>query len=164
MSVRWERSTLKSTYPTDHHQVRSTTAKIRTRVTTTHSSFNTAARFSPTDDARDATFRATEVASMFVALATERLHGDRAGTGPLRCGPTRRTPSGDAVGVGAPVPADRRAVSTDRRAGVRRLGPAFGVVLPRLAATIGRHVEQAERPVGRLVAAAGRGVGEEHAV
>ena len=49
----------------------------------------------------------------------------------------------DAVGVRAPVPADRRAVPTDRRADLRGLGPALGVVLPPLAAAVGRHVEQA---------------------
>src|SRR6202050_1475604 len=44
------------------------------------------------------------------------------------------------------------------------LGPAFGVVLPGLAAAVGRHVEQAEGPHDRLVAAARRGVGEERAL
>src|SRR5262245_14091815 len=53
---------------------------------------------------------------------------------------------------------------TDRRAGLRGLGPAFGVVLPRLAAAVGRHVEQAEGPVDRPVATAGGGVSEERAV
>ena len=43
-------------------------------------------------------------------------------------------------------------------------GPALGVVLPRLAAAVGRPVEQAEGPVGRFYSTARRGVGEEHAV
>src|SRR6186997_2583775 len=101
---------------------------------------------------------------MAVALAAERLHRRRAGTGPLRHGPAGRAPGGDAVGVRAPVPADRRSMPADRRAGLRAVRPALGVVLPRLAAAVGRHVEQAERPVGRLVATARGGVGEEYAV
>ncbi len=35
---------------------------------------------------------------------------------------------------------------------------------PRLAAAVGRHVEQGEGPVDRLVATTRRGVGEEHAI
>ena len=54
--------------------------------------------------------------------------------------------------------------AADRRADLRGLGPALGVVLPCLAAAVGSHVQQAEGPVGRLVAPARRGVGEEHAV
>src|SRR5438132_12360832 len=88
-----------------------------------------------------ATSSPTEPASA-VALAAEGLHGGRAGAGPLRHGAAGRAPGGDAVGVRAPVPADRRAMPTDRRAGPRGLGPALGVVLPRLAAAVGRHVEQ----------------------
>ena len=88
-----------------------------------------------------------------VAVPAEGLHGGRAGAGPLRHGAAGRAPGGDAVRVRAPVPA--RAAP---------LGPALGVVLPRLAAAVGRHVEQAEGPVDRLVATARRGVGEEHAV
>src|SRR5690242_12207003 len=53
---------------------------------------------------------------------------------------------------------------TDRRACLRSLGPALGVLLPTLTAAVGRHVEQAEGPVGRLVATARRGVREEDAV
>src|SRR3979411_3065699 len=110
-----------------------------------------------------ATSSPTEPASV-VALAAEGFHGGRAGAGPLRHWPAGRAPGGDAVGVRAPVPADRRAMPTDGRAAPRGLGPALGVVLPRLAAAVGRQVEQAEGPVDRLVAPAGRGVGEEHAV
>src|SRR5689334_1958232 len=99
-----------------------------------------------------------------VAAPTEGLHGGCAGAGPLRHGAAGRAPGGGPVGVRAPVPADRRAMPTDRRAGLRGLGPALGVVLPRLAAAVGRHVEQAEGPVDRLVATARRGVGEERAV
>src|SRR4249919_3571285 len=119
-------------------------------------------RFGPAPD----TFAgaAGEGASVVVAVPAEGLHGGCAGAGPLRHGPAGRAPGGDAVGVGAPVPADRRAMPTDRRAGLRGFGPALGVVLPRLAATVGRHVEQAGGSVDRLVAPARRGVGEEHAV
>src|SRR5207249_8152537 len=120
-------------------------------------------RLSPSTDRRRP-WGDRRTASVVVALAAEGLHGGRAGAGPLRHGPAGWAPGGDAVGVRAPVPADRRAMPTDRRAGLRGLGPALGVVLPRLTAAVGRHVEQAEGPVGRLVAAAGRGVGEEHAV
>src|SRR5437762_11882961 len=80
-----------------------------------------------------ATSSPTEAASVGRALAAEGVHGGRPGAGPLRHGPAGRAPGGDAVGVGAPVPADRRAVPTDRRAGLRGLGPALGVVLPRLS-------------------------------
>src|SRR5262245_65125847 len=109
-----------------------------------------------------ATSSPTEPASVVVALAAEGLHGGRAWADPLRHGPAGRAPGGDAVGVRAPVPADRRAMPADRRVGLRSLGPAHGVSLPRLAAAVGRHVEQAQGPVGRLVAtaigrAAGRG-------
>src|SRR6266702_6804897 len=102
--------------------------------------------------------------SVVLAVPAEGLHGGRAGAGPLRYGAAGRAPGGVPVRVRAPVPADRRAMPTDRRVGLRGLGPALGVVLPRLAAAVGRHVEQAEGPVDRLVAAARRGVGEEHAV
>src|SRR5580692_8779630 len=75
------------------------------------------------------------------------------GAGPLRHGAAVRAPSGGPVRVRAPGPA-----------GVAPLWPALGLVLPRLAAAVGRHVEQAEGPVDPLVATAGRGVGEEHPV
>src|SRR3712207_1412301 len=105
-----------------------------------------------------------EGASVVVAVPAEGLHGGRAGAGPLRHGAAGRAPGGDAVRVRAPVPADRRAMPADRGAGLRGLGPALGVVLPRLAAAVGRHVEQAQGTVDRLVATARRGVREEHAV
>jgi hypothetical protein len=97
-----------------------------------------------------------------LAVPAEGLDGGRAGAGPLLHGAAGRAPCGDAVSVRAPVAGDRRAVSTDRRAGVTGLEPTLGVVFPRLAATVGRHVEQAEGPVDRLVATTRRGVGEEH--
>src|SRR5262245_21125619 len=53
-------------------------------------------------------------ASVVVVLAAERLLRARAGAGPLRDGPAGRPPVSDAFGVRAPVPADRRAVATDR--------------------------------------------------
>src|SRR5437016_4833836 len=74
--------------------------------------------------------------SLVVAMAAQSLHRGCAGAGPLWRGPAGRAPGGDAVGVRAPVPADRRAVPTDRRAGVGRLGPVGGVVLPCLAAAV----------------------------
>ena len=94
-----------------------------------------------------------EGASVVVAVPAEGLYGGRAGAGPLRHGAAGRTPGGIPAGVRAPVPA--RAVP---------LGPALGVVLPRLAAAVGRHVQQGEGSDDRLVAAARRGVGEERAV
>jgi hypothetical protein len=88
-----------------------------------------------------------------VAVPAEGLHGGRAGAGPLRHGAAGRAPGGVPVRVRTPVPAR-----------VPPIGPARGLVLPRLAAAVGRHVEQAEGPVDRLVATARRGVGEERAV
>src|SRR5437868_14123181 len=99
-----------------------------------------------------ATSSPTEAASVVVALAAEGLHGGRAGAGPLRHGAAGRAPGGVPVGVRLPVPADRRAMPTDRRAGIRGLRPAFGVVLPPLAAAVRRHVEPAEGPCDRPVA------------
>src|SRR5690349_7360710 len=99
-----------------------------------------------------------------LALAAEGLDGGRAGAGPLRRRPAGRAPGGGARGVRAPVPADRRAMSTDRRARVRRRRPTVGILLPRLAAAVRRHVEQAERRICRLVATARRGVRQEYAL
>src|SRR5438445_9324072 len=99
----------------------------------------------------------TETASVVLALAAESVHGRCAGAGPLRHGPAGRAPSRVPVGVRAPGRGDRRAMPTNRRAGVDGRGPALGVVLPPLAAAVGRHVEQAERTVDPLGATAGRG-------
>src|SRR5256885_2404513 len=99
-----------------------------------------------------ATSSPTEPTSVVVALAAEGLHGGRAGAGPRRHRPAGRAPGGDAVGVRAPVPADRRAMPTDRRAGLWGRRPALGGVLPRLAAAVGRHGQQAQGPVDRLAA------------
>src|ERR671913_1165687 len=94
-----------------------------------------------------------EGALVMVAVPAQGLYGGRAGPGPLRHGAAGRAPIGVPVRVRAPVPAR-----------VAPLGPALWLVLPRLPPTVGRHVEQAQGCVGRLVAAAGRGVGEENAV
>src|SRR5690242_11179821 len=74
-------------------------------------------------------------------------------TSPLRHRAARRAPGGRAVRVRAPIPAWLAA-----------RGPSLRVDLPRLAASVRRHVEQGERPAGRLRAPAGRAVGEEHAL
>src|SRR5258708_39170305 len=97
--------------------------------------------------------------SMVVALAAEGLDWSRARAGPLRHGAAGRAPGGDAVGVRAPVPAGLAALGRVPLADIADHGPALGVVLPRLAAAVGRHVEQAQGPVDRLVAPARRGVG-----
>jgi hypothetical protein len=60
-----------------------------------------------------------------VAVPAEGLPGGRAGAGPLRLGAAGRAPGGVPVHVRAPEPA--RAAP---------LGPALGVVLPRLAAAV----------------------------
>src|ERR687894_2733209 len=90
---------------------------------------------------------------MLVAVPAEGLHGSCPGTGPLGHRAAGRAPGGVAVRVRAPVP--ERLV---------HLGPAVGLLLPRLPSAVGGHVEQAEGRIGRLVAPAGGGVGEEHAV
>src|SRR5437868_3597912 len=88
-----------------------------------------------------------------LSLLAGTLHGGRARAGPLRRGAAGRAPGGVPVRVCSPVPA--RVVS---------LGPALGVVLPRLAPTVGRHVQQADGSVGGFVAPPGRAVGEERTV
>src|SRR5882757_7041653 len=93
------------------------------------------------------------VKSVVVAVPAEGLHGLRTGAGPLRNGTAGLAPGRVPVGVRAPVPT-----------GFAPLGPTVGVDLPRLAAAVRRHVEQAHGPVDRFVAPARRGVGEEHAV
>src|SRR6201999_1585743 len=98
-----------------------------------------------------------------VAVPAEGVRGCRAGAGPLRHGTAGRAPVGVPVRVRAPVPA-RAVRSATVGPEARPLGPALGSVLPCLAAAVGRHVEQAEGPVDPLVAAGGRGVGEEHAI
>src|SRR5215211_2299228 len=65
--------------------------------------------------------------SVVVAVPAEGLDGGRAGAGPLRHGAAGRAPGGVPIHVRPPVPA--RAAP---------LGPALGVVLPRLAAAVGR--------------------------
>ena len=72
---------------------------------------------------------------------------------PLRHRSARRSERRSAVGVGAPVPA-----------GVPPFRPALRRVLPRLAATAGRHVEQGRHALECLVASPRCGVGEERAV
>jgi pimeloyl-ACP methyl ester carboxylesterase len=62
-----------------------------------------------------------------VALPAECLHVDRTGAGPLRHRAAGRAPGGISVRVRAPVPAR-----------VAPFGPAFGPVLPRLAAGLRR--------------------------
>src|ERR1700712_1135602 len=99
-----------------------------------------------------------------VAMPAKGLDGRRVRAGPLRHGSAGRTPGGVPVRVRAPVGRDGSAMPTDRGAGLTGFGPTLGVVLPPLAATVGRHVEQRQGRVDRLVAAARRGVGEENAV
>src|SRR5262249_39063380 len=86
--------------------------------------------------------------SVVGAVPAEGLHGGRAGAGPLRHRAAGRSPGGVPVCVRTPEPAP-----------AAPRGPALGRVLPRLAAAVRRHVEQAEGPVGPLVATARRGVG-----
>src|SRR6266705_2468492 len=92
--------------------------------------------------------------SVVVAVPAEGLHGGRAGAGPLRHGAAGRAPGGVPVRVRAPVPAGLAALGRVPLADIADHGPALGVVLPRLAAAVGRHVEQAQGPVDRLVATA----------
>src|SRR6185369_12581322 len=91
--------------------------------------------------------------SVVVTLPAECLHGRRAGTAPLRHGPGGRAIAALPVHVRTPRPGR-----------LAPLGPTLRVVLPRLAAAVGRHVEQAHGGEDPFVAAPGRGVREEHTV
>src|SRR4029453_12237558 len=71
-----------------------------------------------------------EGASVVVAVPAEGLHRGRAGAGPRGQGGAGRAPGGFPARVRAPVPADRPAMPTDRRVGLRGLGAALGGVLP----------------------------------
>src|SRR5262249_10168603 len=102
--------------------------------------------------------------SVVVVLPSQAGHGARARSGPLRRRPAGPAPGRHTVGVGPPVPADGPPGPTGWRAGVRSRWPALGVVFPRLAAAVRRHVQQPERRVGRFVATARRRVRQEHAV
>src|SRR3981081_4326453 len=98
----------------------------------------------------------TEPASVVVALVAEGLQGGRAGAGRPGGGAAGGATAGAAPAARPPHPAERGATPTARRAGLRGLGPALGVVLPRLAAAVGRHVEQAEGARGAAARPAAR--------
>src|SRR5215213_7707405 len=83
-------------------ELRRNTFRLRCRVFVAHRALLSVLPFA---DAVD------EGPSVVVAVPAEGLHGGRARAGPLRHRAAGRAPGGVPVGVRAPVPADRRAMS-----------------------------------------------------
>ena len=90
---------------------------------------------------------------MVVAVPAESLHG--VARGRVHCG------TGRLVGPQVAFPS---ASERQYQHGWLPSGQPSGLSSHCLAAAVGRHVEQAQGRVGRFVATARRGVGEEHAV